>query len=199
MTDDNTERDGGLAIKARNGDKRAFTELMQNTKQPLYRFVRRYVASDDDAYDIVQDSYIAAWSALKRYDERRPFATWLRAIALNKCRDFGRRNAVRTRLRLLFSFLLPTEEPPPEITSTDDRLQRLDAAIAALPAFYKEPLLLTAISGLSQKDAASQLNTTVKAIEMRVRRARQKLQQELSNEVSVERVGKKRSVDSDQG
>ena len=192
MTDDNTERDAALAIKARNGDKRAFTQLMQNTKQPLYRFVRRYVASDDDAYDIVQDSYIAAWTALKRYDERRPFATWLRAIALNKCRDFGRRNAVRTRLRLLFSFLLPTEEPPPEITSTDDRLQRLDAAIAALPAFYKEPLLLTAISGLSQKDAASQLNTTVKAIEMRVRRARQKLQQELSTEVPPERVSTER-------
>ena len=187
MTDDNTERDAGLAIKARNGDKRAFTLLMQNTKQPLFRFVRRYVASDDDAYDIVQESYIAAWSALKRYDERRPFATWLRAIALNKCRDFGRRNAVRARLRLLFSFLLPTEEPAPEITPKDDRLQRLDAAIAALPTFYKEPLLLTAISGLSQKDAASQLNTTVKAIEMRVRRARQKLQQELSTEVPPER------------
>ena len=99
---------------------------------------------------------------------------------------------MRTRLRLLFSFLLPTEEPPPEITSTDDRLQRLDAAIAALPAFYKEPLLLTAISGLSQKEAASQLNTTVKAIELRVRRARQKLQQELSTEVPPERVSTER-------
>ena len=189
MTDDNTERDAGLAIKARNGDKRAFTLLMQNTKQPLFRFVRRYVASDDDAYDIVQESYIAAWSALKRYDERRSFATWLRAIALNKCRDFGRRNAVRARLRLLFSFLLPTEEPPTatEADPKDDRLLRLDAAIAALPAFYKEPLLLTAISGLSQKDAASQLNTTVKAIEMRVRRARQRLQQELSTEEQPER------------
>jgi len=189
VTDDNTERDAGLAIKARSGDKRAFTLLMENTKQPLYRFVRRYVASDDDAYDIVQESYIAAWTALRRYDERRPFATWLRAIALNKCRDFGRRNAVRTRLRLLFSFLLPTEEPPrsTEVAPEDVRLQHLDAAIAALPAFYEEPLLLTAISGLSQKDAALQLNTTVKAIEMRVRRARRKLQQDLSGEESPKR------------
>jgi RNA polymerase sigma factor (sigma-70 family) len=184
VTDENTERDAGLAIQARHGDRRAFSLLMQHTKEPLYRFVRRYIANDDDAYDIVQESYIAAWGALKRYDERRPFATWLRAIALNKCRDFGRRNAVRTRLRVLFSFLLPTEEPAPstEAAPKDDRLRRLDAAIAALPAFYKEPLLLTAIIGLSQKDAASQLNTSVKAIEMRVRRARQKLQQELSQD-----------------
>lgn len=194
MIDDNTERDADLAIKARNGDKRAFTLLMQHTKQPLYRFVRRYIANDDDAYDIVQESYIAAWSALKSYDERRSFAGWLRAIALNKCRDFGRRNAVRARLRALFSFLLPTEEPPPgtEVARRDDKLRRLDAAIAALPGFYKEPLLLTAISGLSQKEAAQQLNTTVKAIEMRVRRARQKLQQELSQDEQPEYGGLER-------
>lgn len=183
MTDDQSERDADLAIKARAGDRRAFTMLMQNTKQPLYRFVRRYIANDDDAYDIVQETYIAAWSALRRYDEKRPFATWLRAIALNKCRDFGRRSAVRTKMRMVFSFLAPRhEEQIPQETKTDDaRLRRLDTAIESLPAFYKEPLLLTAISGLSQKEAASQLNTTVKAIEMRVRRARQKLHEELSS------------------
>ena len=184
MTDDGHEHEAALAVKARDGDKRAFTELMKVSKQPLYRFVRRYVPSDDDAYDIVQDTFIAAWHALHRFDSSRPFATWLRAIALNKCRDFGRRNAVRARLRSLFSFLLPTEELPisAEVALQDARLQQLDAAIAALPPFYKEPLLLTAITGLSQKEAASQLNTSVKAIEMRVRRARQKLQDALSSD-----------------
>lgn len=184
MNNDFTESDAALAVKARDGDRRAFTLLMQSAKQPLYRFVRRYVSNDDDAYDIVQETFIAAWNALHRYDASRSFATWLRAIALNKCRDFGRRSAVRAKLRTLFSFLLPTEEPPTTVDSisTDEQLQKLDVAIAALPPFYKEPLLLTAISGLTQKETASQLNTTVKAIEMRVRRARQKVQQELSGD-----------------
>ena len=66
-----------------------------------------------------------------------------------------------------------------------ERLQKLDAAISSLPAFYKEPLLLTAISGLSQKEAAIQLKTTPKAVEMRVRRARQQLQ-DLLGEDDVE-------------
>lgn len=179
MTDEVPDHDAELAIRARNGDKRAFTLLVQSTKQSLYRFIRRYIPNDDDAYDIVQETYIAAWGALNRYDAGRSFGTWLRAIALNKCRDFGRRNAVRAKLRSLFSFLSPTEEIPDRAQNDDERLQRLDKAIASLPAFYKEPLLLTAISGLTQKDAAAQLNTTVKAIEMRVRRARQKLHDEL--------------------
>lgn len=167
-----------LAAKARQGDRRAFTELMGRTKQPLYRFVRRYIGNDDDAYDVVQETFIAAWNALKRYDERRSFATWLRAIALNKCRDHGRRQAVRARLRSLFSLLAPLQQDPVEAEPDEEtaRLQKLDAAISALPAFYKGPLLLTAISGLSQKEAAAQLDTTPKAIEMRVRRARQQLQ-----------------------
>ena len=61
------------------------------------------------------------------------------------------------------------------------RLARLDQAIAALPPFYKEPLLLTTVSGLSQQDAAIQLNTTTKAVEMRIRRAKKKLGEALSD------------------
>ena len=180
MAEDREESEADLAIKARNGDRRAFSLLIEQTKRPMYRFVRRYVGNDEDAYDIVQDAYIAAWSALARYDEGRSFLTWLRAIALNKCRDFRRRNLVRGKLNSLFSFASPAhEEPLPSQDLGDERLQRLDSAIAALPAFYKEPLLLTAISGLSQKEAAEQLKTTPKAIEMRVRRARQKLHDDL--------------------
>jgi len=51
----------------------------------------------------------------------------------------------------------------------------LDEAIASLPTLYKEPLLLTTVGGLSQEAAAAVLHTTTKAVEMRLRRARQKL------------------------
>jgi RNA polymerase sigma factor (sigma-70 family) len=171
-----------LATRARGGDRRAFTELIEQTKLPLYRFVRRYVGNEDDAYDIVQESFIAAWGALRRYDESRSFLTWLRSIALNKCRDHARRQAVRTKLRTLFAFTMVDRDDPFEARDADSepRLDRLDVAIAELPAFYKEPLLLTAISGLSHKEAAAQLNTSSKAIEMRVRRARQRLEKALS-------------------
>jgi RNA polymerase sigma-70 factor (ECF subfamily) len=81
-----------------------------------------------------------------------------------------------------------SEQPDAPTTETSDRaredaaahdeqLTRLDRAIAGLPAFYKEPLLLTAVSGLSHAEAAILLKTTPKAIEMRLARARRKLSQ----------------------
>jgi RNA polymerase sigma-70 factor (ECF subfamily) len=151
---------------------------MALTKSPLYRLVRRHVGNDDDASDIIQESFIAAWNALHRYDRNRPLMAWLRAIALNKCRDHGRRQAVQGRLRKLFALemLRRGEAPFPAEDEDAARLRHLDAAIAGLSAFYKEPLLLTTVSGLSHKEAAQQLGVSAKAVEMRVRRARRKLQ-----------------------
>jgi RNA polymerase sigma-70 factor (ECF subfamily) len=63
---------------------------MRRHKGWLYQFIRRYVADRDDAYDVLQESFVSAWSALSRFDPERPFEAWLRRIALNKCRDRAR-------------------------------------------------------------------------------------------------------------
>lgn len=188
MTEADALSDAELARQAQAGKKHAFDQLVVRHKGALYRFVRRYIGDDDDAYDIVQDTFISAWMALGRYDLERAFPTWLRAIALNKCRDFGRRQAVH---RHFLRFFAPQQsaiaaEGGSEASVERDlietkRLQRLDKAIAALPPFYKAPLLLATVSGLSQQDIAKQLNTTTKAIEMRIRRAKKKLAGSLSD------------------
>ena len=181
MTLDAAASDEDLAALAQSGDRNAFEWLVRRHKDELSRCVRRYVGHSDDAYDVLQNSLVAAWFGLLRYDQTRPFLPWLRTIALNKCRDFGRRQTVRRMFLKVFAqqrCMEPRSEP--EIVAgrdkQDDDLDRLDRAIADLPAFYKEPLLLMTVSGLSQKEAASLLKTTPKAIEMRLYRARQKLQ-----------------------
>lgn len=178
------ESDEEIAAVARQGDRVAFDILVNRHKATIYRFVRRYIGQGDDAYDVLQDCFIASWQALSRYDPARPFLPWLRVIALNKCRDFGRRQKVR-RL-FLRAFALETAERSrsalgdlPKDEAQDDRLSRLDDAIKRLDAFYKEPLLLTTVSGLSHIEAASVLKTTPKAIEMRIYRARRKLMEDL--------------------
>lgn len=175
MTPEQETSDSDLVKRAETGDRAAFEIIVQRHKQPLFRFIRRYLGNRDDAYDLLQDTFVAAWTALGRFDSSRPLAPWLRTIALNKCRDFSRRQSVRRMIIGLFA-----AEAEPQVSSEvsdpqDRRLDELDQAIARLPVFYKEPLLLTAISGLSHSEAASVLKTTPKAIEMRLRRARQKL------------------------
>ncbi|HUE64347.1 MAG TPA: sigma-70 family RNA polymerase sigma factor [Rhizomicrobium sp.] len=176
------ESDQNLANRATNGDRAAFGEIVGRYKEPLYRFVRRYVGNGDDAYDLLQDSFLAAWMALGRYDTSRPLGPWLRTIALNKCRDFSRRQSVRRLFLNLFATQSESHTTLAESVSEDARLDQLDQAVAMLPAFYKEPLLLTAVSGLSHQETANILKTTPKAIEMRLRRARQRLAQSLAPE-----------------
>lgn len=168
--------DAALVAAVLAGDSRAFTELMRRHKDAIYRFIRRYVGDADEAYDLVQETFVAAWSALSTFDSAKPMRAWLRRIALNKCRDWTRRRQVR---RFFFSAdsidaaggvaAVPVAEPAPE---TERQLAALDRLISTLPAALKEPLILTQFEGLSHKEAARILNISPKAIEMRVYRAR---------------------------
>jgi RNA polymerase sigma-70 factor (ECF subfamily) len=174
-----------LTARAVKGDQSAFATLMHRHKGWLYRFVRRYVLDGEEAYDIVQESFASAWSALSRYDPHRPFDIWLRRIALNKCRDRARKAAVR---RVLFGVAGPAETrpdpadpaPAPDAAAASrDALRRLEAAIASLPRGLKEPLVLTALEGFSHKEAGDLLGLNAKAVETRIYRARKQLAQVL--------------------
>jgi RNA polymerase sigma-70 factor (ECF subfamily) len=174
--------DQTLTARAVKGEQAAFAILMRRHKGWLYRFVRRYVLDGEEAYDVLQESFASAWSALSRYDPERPFEVWLRRIALNKCRDRARKAAVR---RALFGFLGGAPDQRPEIpdpargadeaAASRQALARLEAAIAALPQGLKEPLVLTALEGLSHKEAGEILGMNAKAVETRVYRARKQL------------------------
>ncbi len=136
--------DATLAREALDGSDSAFTRLAGRHKQWLYRFIRRYVGNDSDAFDLLQESLIAAWSSLDRYDPARPFHAWLRQIALNKCRDRGRREKVRSIIRR-FSPDLEQHAArarwanPEAVVTSRETLQRLDGAIASLPVRLREP------------------------------------------------------------
>lgn len=172
----------GLQARAAAGDAAAFGALMKGSKTDLHRFVRRYVGDADETYDLVQEAYAAAWLAIRRYDPQRPFEAWLRTIAINKCRDWSRRRRVRIMLRgvtdLASNEALAVKDEHASVEGqfeSAEQVRRLNVAIADLPAKLKESLLLTAIEERSHAEAAAILGISVKAVETRVARARQKL------------------------
>jgi len=181
LTDTGGDSDAALVEHALAGDDAAFAQLMARHKQWAFRFVRRYVGNADDAYDVLQDTFFSAWLALARYQPHRPFDIWLRRIALNKCRDRARREAVR---RVFTGFMggdsdsidLPDTSAGPEAqAAAGQELEQLERSLAALPRSLKEPLLLTALEGLSHQQAAEVLGLNAKAVEMRIYRARERL------------------------
>jgi RNA polymerase sigma-70 factor (ECF subfamily) len=172
--------DAALVSAALAGDARAFTTLMRRHKETIYRFIRRYVGDADEAFDLTQETFVAAWSGLNKFDVRRPLPAWLRRIALNKCRDWSRRRQVRKfffRAEQIDAAAADRIAAPNDAHDPDDEshLSVLDQAVAALPSQLKEPLLLTHFDGLSHQAAGEILGLSAKAVEMRVYRARQAL------------------------
>lgn len=174
--------DAELVAKVLQGSETAFTALMRRHKSWLYLFIRRHVATSEDAYDVLQESFASAWGGLKSYDRERPFDIWLRRIALNKCRDRARKEAVRRRVMSFVGLSAEATEQvadpaprPEESRIAGETLRKLDTALKALPSHLREPLVLTALQGLSQREAAEVLGVTPKVVEMRAYRARKQL------------------------
>jgi RNA polymerase sigma-70 factor (ECF subfamily) len=177
--------DAELVRRALAGEDMAFTQLAAAHKVWLFRFIRRYVGNDDDALDLLQDSLVSAWEALPRYDPTRPLSAWLRQIALNKCRDWTRRNLLRNIVRYTGDLDLFAADQrssnPEEALSASQTLLRLDRAIALLPRSLREPLILTVFEGLSQRETARQLCVSEKSVETRLYRARNRLAKVIEN------------------
>ena len=179
--------DDSIEVRAAGGDQAAFTALMTATKAELYRFVRRYVGDEAEAYDVLQEAYASAWLAMRRYDPARPFDVWLRSIALNKCRDWSRRRAVRRVVRGVMGLDAPEatsvgdEAPMPEALLDDQRrAAALQRALRDLPDTLKAPLLLATLEGRSHAEIAAILRITPKAVETRIARARKRLAEALA-------------------
>lgn len=180
--------DAELAALASAGRQDAYRELLARHRKAIFRLVRASTGDPHEALDITQETFIAAFSALGRYDRERPFSAWLKHIALNKCRDWARRRKVRA----FFTRAVPLEiafEVTDDAVSADvqaaDRIElaRVTAAMSRLPSRLREALVLRTIDGLSQTDAAAVLGVSEKTVETRLYRARAKLKAMLSDRI----------------
>lgn len=172
--------DGELVALQLGGRDAAARELMKRHREPVYRLVQSLIGDPTEALDITQETFIAAFAALERFDTSRPFRVWLSRIAINKCRDWARRRAVRK----FFTFAAPieaadavaNEDVAADVLLSDrEELARVRSAIAILPTVLKETLLLRTVEGLSEDETAAALSISRKAVETRLYRARQAL------------------------
>ncbi len=185
MNSDNL--DPALVRGALADDAQAARALVERHKEAVYRLARSATGDAEEAFDITQEAFVAAFAALHSYDPARPFRGWIAAIALNKCRDHARRRAVRRFLRLPLSDnasdWIADEDPSPETVAADRaELAATARAIAALPTSLKDVLILRTIEGMSQQETAEALGITAKAAETRLYRARQKLSEMVRGE-----------------
>ncbi len=180
--------DGELASFALGGRQAAFREFLRRYKEPVYRLIRNSIGDADEALDLTQETFVAAFAALKRYDPERPFRIWVSRIALNKSRDWARNQKVRAFFRkaqpLDDAFNISSNVPSPEAEAGDRaELARVAEALSHLPQKLRQVLVLRAVEGLSQAETAEALGVTEKTVETRLYRARRQLAEKLEAEV----------------
>ena len=172
--------DRELATLAHAGQQAAYRELLRRHKAPVFRLIRANIGDPDETMDLTQETFVAGFAALGRYDAERPFRIWIARIALNKCRDWARRRAVRA----FFARALPLDSahdvandgPTPDVEAADRaELARVRAAMARLAPNLREILVLRGVEELSQAETAELLQISEKTVETRLYRARAKL------------------------
>jgi RNA polymerase sigma factor CnrH len=177
---DQTDKFDDAVVKALGGRQAAYGELVRRHQGWVHRLVRSHVGNRDEALDVTQASFVAAFAALNRYDAARPFPVWMSRIVINKCHDWRRRRAVRN----FFSHALALGEAehvvdeaplPDQAIGAEQQLAEAMKAIAALPASLKDTLVLRTIDEKSEAETAEILGISQKAVETRLYRARARL------------------------
>lgn len=187
------------ARAARGGDPSAAEALFRPHRSELRVHCYRMLGSLDDAEDLVQETFLRAWSKLDRYEGRSSFRAWLYRIATNACLDELSRRPRRVlpdaygpasgpdvalRPRSDISWLTPFPdrlaepiapddlEPPAVIVERETLELAVIAAIQYLPPRQRAVLALRDLMGWSARETADLLDTSVPAVTSALQRAR---------------------------
>ncbi len=153
----------------RDRDEQAFRTLYQRHTPRLYQFVLRVMAGNEqDAEDVVQETWIRAVDKLRQFRWDASLNTWLAGIALNLCRGFFRRQDRRwVEIREDLGLLVP---PRLEHERID-----LEEALTKLAPGYRTVLILHDIEGFTHEQIAGQLEVSVNTSKSQLFHARRTL------------------------
>jgi RNA polymerase sigma-70 factor (ECF subfamily) len=170
--------DSELIHRTQAGETEAFDELMKRYNQAVYRLAYSMTRNHADAEDISQETFIRAYRAIKRFDDRFRFYTWLHRICANLCINLFRRRG-RVRLQSLPGTEAGAEWadiPDPREDEGEAELRRdLDRAIARLPAEQRAVFVLRVKEELSYDEISRMLGIPMGTVMSRLNRARQRL------------------------
>jgi RNA polymerase sigma-70 factor (ECF subfamily) len=174
-----------LVDAARSGDRTAFDELVRRTYVDTYTLAMRLTANEEDARDVVQESYLRAWKGIKSFRGDAQFSTWMYRITANAAATL-----VQKRRRRRTESLEHVEEPidaslegqPEAAAESSVGLEELARAVAALPPKLRSIVVLKDVYGLSHEAIAQDLGISVAAAKVRLHRGRKRLRDVLFEE-----------------
>jgi len=169
-------------LQAQQGNDEAFTNLVEQHQTHVYNLCYRMLGEPETAEDAAQESFLRAYQNLHRYDQNRPFATWLLSIAAHYCID-------RLRRRKLSMFSIDEEnddgstfeiadpaslDPEAESVKREDR-DRLHILLKDIDETDRAAVIMRYWYDFSEVEIAESLKLTVSAVKSRLHRSRRAL------------------------
>jgi RNA polymerase sigma-70 factor (ECF subfamily) len=186
--------DLSLVARLQRGDQDAFESLVRSHGGRLLSVARRFLGSNEDAEDAVQETFIKAFKAIHTFEERAQLHTWLHRIVVNtslmKLRE-RRRKPQESIDDLLPTFVADGHQTTESREWSDALLERKQTAaivrqaIATLPQQHRTVLILRDIEERDTAETAAMLGTTTTVVKVRLHRARQALRTLLDREFGV--------------
>jgi RNA polymerase sigma-70 factor (ECF subfamily) len=188
------EADGAVE-RARSGDSDAFRLLVEQHGRAVFRLAFRMTGNEEDAEDVVQETFLRAYRQLDKYQARSSFSTWLYRIASNYSLDLIRMRKRHEDKRerggaeerdILQS--LPVNAPGPDrIVYSSQVQERVNEALNELSAQERTAFVLRHFEGMSIEEIGQALGTGTNATKHSIFRAVQKLRRSLEPVVSTAR------------
>lgn len=171
------------------GKDSALDALMERHAERVFHYLHRLLGNEEDAHDLAQETFARVYQYRDRFRSGSKFSTWLYTIASNLARNHIRWKTRHPTTSLdaeneaaseSLGHMLPAPGPSPhEEVEASERARAVRAAIDQLPTDFREALLLCEWQDVPVAEAAAVLNTTPKAVESRLYRARKMLREML--------------------
>jgi len=175
--------DVDLIARIRGGDTGAFRELYETHKTAIFSVCLRIVRGREEAEDLTQETFLAAYRSMHRFHEASRVSTWLYRIATNLSLNHQRRRKI---LRWLSLDALMGEAPASKQVSPDVALQMSERermlweAIGSLTDRQRVAIILNRFEGLSYEEVAEAMGRSISSVESLLHRAKRQLQKKLA-------------------
>lgn len=192
MVKDDSNEQSSLINRLKKGDSDAFAEMVDRYSTGVYRIAYRFTSDQQDAEDVLQETFIKAFKALPEFEGRSSLSTWLYRIAVNEALMLLRkRNPKQVSLEQSTSVEDDDETEtnlnladwcclPEDVLLSSESRNFLDAAVKKLPETLRSVFILRDIEGLSIHDTAETLGLSETNVKTRLLRARLQMRQNLA-------------------
>jgi RNA polymerase sigma-70 factor, ECF subfamily len=182
--------DSAVVLQAREGDRKAFAELVRRYENKIFRLGLHITQNREDAEDVLQETFLKAYEHLDQFQGNSKFYTWIVRIAVNQAlmklrkrksdKSVSLDESIDTGEDTVAREIAAWEESPEQRYSREEIGKILSSAVDSLTDPYRAVFVLRDIEDLSTEETAEALGLSIPAVKSRLLRARLQLRDKLT-------------------